>query len=236
VINAWHTELYVAEDHVLAWPELKAGAHVLTFVCQGKDQRSTGYHLGLDTLVLARVATPDAAGGAKAEHLRTGALAAGEWAAALKDADPFVRTAALWRTTQERPLAAAHVPQLTAALTDPSHEARGLAAAALRTLGQQASKALPALAAALKDPDSGVRMMTANALAALGAQAAPALDALIAAGTAPGEHVQVLRSVADALGAIGPPAAKAIPVLEQLRKVPRVHWNAEAAIANVQRR
>lgn len=236
VINAWHTELYVAEDHVLAWPELKAGPHVLTFVCQGKDQRSTGYHLGLDTLVLARVATPDPAGGAKAEHLRSGTLAAGEWAAALKDTDPFVRTAALWRATQEKPLAAANVAMLTAALSDTSYEVRGLAAAALRALGPQAVPALPALAGALKDPDSGVRMMSANALAALGPQAAPALDALMQAGAAQGEHVQVLRSVADALGAIGPAAAKAVPVLEQLRKVPRVHWNADAAIGKIVRR
>jgi hypothetical protein len=43
----------------------------------------------------------------------------------------------------------------------------------------------------------------------------------------------VLRSVADALGAIGPAAASALPALEELRKLPRVRWAAEAALKKI---
>lgn len=233
VINAWHTELYVAEDHVLAWPHLTKGTHLVSFVCRGKDERSGGYHLGLDTLVLARVATPGAVGGTKAERLRSGVVTDAEWRAAFEDGDVFVRSAAAWRATQDKALAGLGVKQLQQAMGDASYEVRGLAAAALRTLGPRAVTALPALIAGVKDPDSGVRMMSANAMAAMGSAAAPALDPLIAAAGVIGEHVQVLRSVADALGAIGPPAARAVPVLERLRKVPRVQWNAEAALARI---
>ena len=236
LINAWHTELYVAEDHVLAWPRLTKGQHVLSFVCQAKDERSGGYHFGLDTVVLARVASPKAAGGDKAERLRTGSVTDAEWIAALQDADSFVRAAAVWRATQDARLAGRGLKQLEQAMSDRSAEVRGLAAVALRGLGAPAAPALPALIAGLKDADSGVRMMSANALAALGPAAAPALDALIAAAGAEGEHVQVLRSVADALGALGPAAAQAVPALRQLRKVPRVQWNAEAAIAKIEER
>ncbi|MBI4889038.1 MAG: DUF2961 domain-containing protein, partial [Acidobacteria bacterium] len=233
LINAWHTELYVAEDHVLAWTSLTRGPHTLTFICVDKDQRSTAYHLGLDTLVLARIATPDPAGGAPAERLRTGAITDPLWQSGLASPDAFVRAAAVWRATQDPALAARGRAQLSQALADASYEVRGLAAAALRNLGPQAVPALGALSKSLQDPDTGVRMMSAKAIAALGSAAAPALEALIAAGSRAGEHVQVLRSVADALGAIGPPARPAIPTLQTLRKIPRVQWNAEAAIARI---
>ena len=233
-INTWHSELYVAEDHVLGWPKLQRGTHKLTFVCTGKDMRSTGYRLGVDTLVLARVASPDPAGGPRADSVRYDyPIQAAAWLSALKDPDGYVRSAAVWRATQDRDLAVRGLIQLIESLSDSSSEVRGLAAAALRQLGAQAAPAQPALTSLLKDPDSGVRMMTANALAALGAAAAPAVDALIEACGVPGEHPQVQRSLADALGGIGPPARAALPVLRKLREIPRVRWNAEAAISRI---
>ncbi len=54
-INAYHTEIYVAEDHLLGWMKLSKGRHTVTFVCAGRHPESTGYSLGLDTLILARV-------------------------------------------------------------------------------------------------------------------------------------------------------------------------------------
>jgi hypothetical protein len=79
-------------------------------------------------------------------------------------------------------------------------------------------------------------MMTANALAAIGPAAAPAVDALIAACDNPGEHVQVQRSLADALGSIGPAAHAALPALRRFRDIPRVRWNADAAISRIESR
>jgi hypothetical protein len=234
-INAWNSELYVAEDHVLGWPKLQPGTHKLTFVCTGKDTRSTGYRLGIDTLVLARVASPVPAGGARADSIRNDhPIQPGTWISALKDPDAYVRSAAVWRATQDRDLAANGLTPLIGSLSDPSPEVRGLAAAALRQLGSKAAPALPALTGLLKDPDSGVRMMTANALAALGVAAEPATGALVDACGVPGEHPQVLRSLADALGSIGPAARSALPVLRKLRDIPRVRWNAEAAISRIE--
>jgi HEAT repeat protein len=77
-------------------------------------------------------------------------------------------------------------------------------------------------------------MTAASALAAIGPKALPALTSLLRAAEASGEHVHVQRSLADALGAIGPPARDALPTLRRFREIPRVRWNAEAAIARIQ--
>ena len=44
----------------------------------------------------------------------------------------------------------------------------------------------------------------------------------------------MLRACASALGAIGPPAASALPVLREIAKQPRVRWAAEAAIRRIE--
>ena len=44
----------------------------------------------------------------------------------------------------------------------------------------------------------------------------------------------MLRSCASALGAIGKPAASALPVLRDLVRLPRVQWAAEAAIRAIE--
>jgi hypothetical protein len=45
--------------------------------------------------------------------------------------------------------------------------------------------------------------------------------------------VFVLRSLASALGNIGPAAASALPALEQALKIHRVSWAAEEAILKI---
>lgn len=194
-IRAWHTELYVAEDHFLGWHDLTAGRHTLSFICGGKDARSSGFNLGLDTLILARVASPE------------------------KTAPPAVPSA---------------VPELIAALESPDPILRGLAAVRLRDSGKAALAALPALQRALRDPEVAVRMRAADAIGAQGPAALPALDALIEAAKAPGEHVHVQRSTAIALGRLGRAASPAIPVLEQLARIPRVGPAAATAIRQIQ--
>ena len=46
---------YVGLDHQLGWPRLEKGRHTLTFVCTGKNAASTGYTLGVDNVILAKV-------------------------------------------------------------------------------------------------------------------------------------------------------------------------------------
>jgi Protein of unknown function (DUF2961)/HEAT repeats len=144
------------------------------------------------------------------------------WAAAAKVKEPRVPTGS--------------IAGIGRALTsDPDPVARGLAAIALRDQGKASRPALPALTAALKDSDVCVRMMSANAVAAIGKDAAPTVPALIAAGFVKDEQVHVLRSIAAALGSIGKPAAKpALPLLRELRKIPRVRWAAESAIRSIE--
>jgi hypothetical protein len=130
-------------------------------------------------------------------------------------------------------LRGASIPDLAKALTDGDPIVRGLAALGLKEAGLAALPALDALVARLADSDTGVRMMAANAIAAIGPKAAPAVPALVAAAGVRDEHVHVLRSVADALGSIGPAAASALLALEEIRKLPRARWAAEAAIRKI---
>jgi hypothetical protein len=194
LIRTWGPELYVAEDHLLGWHKLTKGRHVLTFICAGKDTRSMGYNLGIDTFILSKVAT---------------------------------------QVTVQAPRVPADVPGLIRTLSDPDPVLRGMAALALRDKGVGAAAALTALAASLRDPDTGVRMVAADAIAKQGKAAAAVLDALIAAAGNPQEHVHVQRSLALALGAIGPAAASAVPVLHQLEKIPRVRFTAATAIRQI---
>ncbi len=238
-INTYFTEMYVAEDHLLGWQELGQGRHTLTFICTGKDGRSAGYDLGIDTLILARVASPVETGGAAAASLRSASgqsAPVAEMQAGLVAQDEYVREAAAWAFTQRSQAIPESVEQLTAALRDPDPVVRGLSALALSACPACATKALTSLIAGLKDPDENVRLASADAIAVVGPAAAPAVQALIEAGERSGEHVHVLRSVAKALGNIGPAAAPGIPVLEKLQRIPRVEWAARRAIAQIQGR
>lgn len=85
----------------------------------------------------------------------------------------------------------------------------------------------------VKDPDTGVRMMAADAITRQGAGAKPAFDALLVAAQVKDEHPHVQRSVANALGAIGPDAKAAVPALRELAKIPRVRWAADLAIKKI---
>jgi hypothetical protein len=233
-IDAYHPELYVAEDHLLGWPRLVRGRHVVTFVCTGRNPLSRGYHLGIDPLVLARIGKPESGGGVRAATLRR-ATDAGTLRGGLKDPDPLIREAAVWALTQQPATAAKMVPELALALNDPDHIVRGLAALALGDCGGCARAVLSGLIDALKDRDEGVRMVVAEAIASLGKEGTPALSALIQAAQVRGEHVHVQRSLAKALAAIGPAAAPALPVLEQLRSFPRVRYSADSAIREIKR-
>jgi hypothetical protein len=238
-INTYFTEMYVAEDHLLGWQELSQGRHVLTFICAGKDGRSAGYDLGIDTLILARVATPVVTGGEPAANLRRASgqsASVEEMKAGLVAQDEYVREAAAWAFTQRSQAVSQSVEQLTTALHDPDPVVRGLSASALSECADCASRALASLILGLKDSDENVRLASADTIAVVGPAAAPAVPALIEAGDRTGEHVHVLRSIAKALGNIGPAAAPGLPLLEKMKRMPRVQWAAQQAITKIQGR
>jgi len=54
-ISAYGPELYVAADHLIGWTDLQKGRHILTLTCTGKNAAATGYNLGIDDVVLARI-------------------------------------------------------------------------------------------------------------------------------------------------------------------------------------
>ena len=245
-LDGYYTELFVGEDRVIGWPRLTRGRHTVTFVCTGKNAASTNYFLGLDGLVLSRVAgespTADSASSVvTADRLRAiGALGPGggavhiaELRAALGSTSPEARVAAGWAFTQLARSARPAMPSLVAALGDSDHVVRGLAALALRGVGSLDDAAIDAVAGRLTDPDAGVRMMAAWALAAQGTGALRAMPALLAAGRVTPEHQHVQRAVADAFGAMGPAAAVALPVLEEIARRPLSRWNAVAAIRRI---
>jgi hypothetical protein len=132
-------------------------------------------------------------------------------------------------------LASLEVSALARSLASDDPFLRGLAAIALRDSGPSAAPALDALRTALRDPDVNVRTMAANAIAAIGSAARPAVSDLVAAASVANEDVQVLRAAASALGAIGPEAVEAIPILETLTRMPRIQWAAEEALRRIRR-
>lgn len=234
-VDGYHTEVYVAEDRVLAWRRLTKGVHRLSFRCVGKNQLSSGYGLGLDTLILAQVGRLESDFDSRAAHVRRGLLSPEQLPSALVDSDPAVREAAAWAYTQQPGAVSDAAGALKAALADSNAVVRGLAAIAFRNCGACAADALFQLIANLRDGDSNVRIAAADALARLGEKAAPATRALIELGGAPDQHPHVLRSVSAALGAIGPAASDAIPVLERIQQHIRVRWAAQAAIFAIRR-
>lgn len=201
--DGYAPETYVGLAHQVGWFSLNKGRHTLTYVCIGKNAASAGHHLGVDTIVLARVGPQGWAGAANVREPR---------------------------------LQAETVDELSQILvSSPDPVVRGLASLALRERGEASQPAVPALIRALKDSEISVRMTSANALATIGASAHSAVPALVAAASVRGEEVHVLRAVAMALGNIGRPAAQpALPVLRELRKVPRVQWAADAAIRKLE--
>jgi hypothetical protein len=236
-IDGYFSEIYVAEDRVLAWRKLDRGGHTLSFRCVGRNQASSGYDLALDTLILARIGELRDDGGSPAAGLRRlgeqGKATAAQLRQALAGPDRALREAAARAFTQQPAQASTETPALSAALADSDPVVRGLAAVALRNCGLCAEPVLPALVERLKDADQNVRIAAADAIAKLGEKAAPAVAALIEAAESQNMHPHVQRSVAAALGAIGPAASPALPVLERLREQIRVRWIAQSAIARI---
>ena len=239
----------------------------------GKDSRSSGYHFGLNDVVLERIAEAPAVAELPADLPRSsvgpvyrgvalpaylqalrstseagrpgllraiGAFGADAGAAvsdvakALNASDPAIRAAAAWALSQMGPAAEPAVQPLGRALADPDARVRSLSAVALRAMGRHALGAMPDLVKALDNPSPYVRALAADALGNLGSAARPVVEVLSRHLLPANEQVVfVLRSIASALGEIGPQAASALPALEQALKLPRVTYTAQEAIHKI---
>jgi HEAT repeat protein len=148
--------------------------------------------------------------------------------AALGDPEAEVRAWSVRALSQLADDAA--VPALSKALADPDAEVRAAAAESLGDLGPTALAAAPALEIALGDADPSARFAAAAALARLrGAEAARAVPVLVE-GLA-SESILIRRRAAEALGAIGPPAAAAREALERASVDQYVHVRRAARAA-----
>ncbi len=177
-IDAYFTETYVAEDHLIGWANLTRGRHTLRFVCVGKNSAATGHNFGIDTLILARLGVPPRcrSGG--------GSRRCDSCGRRTHAADRRRRGDAHARPDRRGPRRPRPGGAWAAGRRD-----------RCRTCARRADRRL-------KDDEVGVRMIAAQAIGRL--RDPSTLDALMAAGRESGQHVHVLRSVADALGALGP--------------------------------
>lgn len=264
VFHNYLPEIYVAVDHPLGWLGLSKGRHTLSFVCVGRDGRSSGYYFGINDVILERIREPAVTEAQAPAVSASGTLYRGRpLSAYLKqplhaDAIRAVGSFGLDATTALSEVvralsdsdpevraaaawaltqmsAAAAVPALAQSLADPSPRARCLSAIALQSIGPKAAAAVPALIKALGDSEAFVRAPAADALGSIGPAAKRAVQPLISRLLANDEQVYVLRSVAAALGDIGPDAVAALPALEKALKMHRVTYTAQEAILKIKK-
>ena len=221
VFDGYHSEIFVAADQPLGWLTLTKGRHIISFLCVGKDGRSSGYNLGINDVVLERV--PEGADNqAEALVIPAGrSVASGmpvyrgvplqSYLRELGRASPAGRPAILRAIGAFGADAAPALNDVAKALGDPAADVRAAAAWALQQMGRVAAPAVPALERALSDSSPLVRSMTAVALRSMGPSASQATAGLVKALDDPMPYVRAVS--ADALGNLGP-AGK--PVVDTL--------------------
>jgi hypothetical protein len=179
--DGYALETYVGLAYQVGWPRLTKGRHTLTFVCLGKSEASSGYNLGVDTIILAKTG-PEA--WAAAANVKEPKVPAGDVAGlgrALSDPDPVTRGLAAMALRGEGKRALPSLEALEAALKDGDPNVRMMSANAIAAIGPEAAPAVPALmaAASVKDEQVHVLRSVAAALGAIGKPAAaPALPVL----------------------------------------------------------
>jgi hypothetical protein len=217
VFHGYLSEVLVATEQPLGWLTLTKGRHVLSYVCVGKDSRSSGYNFGINDVVLERV--PE--GPAPAESVPVTGAVAGTPVYRGVSLPAYLR--ALTRaSTSERPTllraigafgddAAPAVNELAKALGDPDADVRDAAAWALSQMPHAGTPAIPALERTLPDPNLRVRSLSAVALRAMGPAAVKAMPGLVRALDDPSPAVRAVA--ADALGNLGPAGKPVVEIL-----------------------
>ena len=217
VFHNYLPEIYVARDRTLGMYRLTKGRHTITLICVGKEQRSVGYNVGINDVVIERVSDQPEP---PLEAPRCAAAKAGPlfrgcpltfYLTKLKVGSDTERLFAIRSLGSFGIDAAPAVGTIAAALSDSDADIRDAAAAALGQIGPAASAADPALAKALSDSNPRVRDLAAVALGSVGPKAAPAIPQLVSALNDPVDYVRA--PAADALGAIGPGAQTAVKAL-----------------------
>ena len=242
VFHNYLPEIYVATEHPLGWLELEKGRHTLSFVCVGRDGRSSGYNLGINDVVLERV--PEVAGGAPLSPARHASQSAGivyrglplsAYVRQLRRATGVDRAEVVRAIGAFGPDAAPAVRELAQALHDPEVPVRSAAAWALSQMGVAGAPAIPDLERSLTDAAPRVRSLSAVALRSMGSKAAGAVPALIQALNDAEAYVRA--PAADALGSIGPAASAAVrPLSQVLLKAGEIVYvlrSAASALGNI---
>jgi hypothetical protein len=231
VFHNYLPEVYVAQERPLGWHQLTSGKHTLTFVCTGKDERSSGYNFGLNDVVLEKVAASAGVPEEPTEHQLTpepppvtSAASAGvatyrgrtlaAYREQLKNAPGAGRAEVIRAIGSFDEDAAPAANEVASKLSDSEPDVRQAAAWALSQMGPKASDAsgtVSRLAQTLSDSSPQVRAVAAVALREMGAKAAPAVPQLTVCVNDPVDYVRA--AAADALGAIGPGARTAVDAL-----------------------
>jgi hypothetical protein len=227
ILQNYLPEIYVATEHPLGWLQLGQGRHTLSFVCSGRDGRSTSFLLGINDVILERIPQESMAqsegrsqpAGARVitepvyrgrplseYRKRLTAVTGGNRAAVLRSIGAFREDAAA---------AGSEVAQM---LLDPDAEVRAAAAWVLSQMGPAGAVGVLGLATCLADPQPLVRSLSAVALRSIGPKAVSAVPALTHALS--DVEPTVRAPAADALGHIGPAAKAAIGALTDRLRVP----------------
>ena len=247
VFHGYLPEVYVAIERPLGWLSLNKGQHTLSFICVGKDSRSSGYNFGLNDVILERIPEPASLSAVRrsqpahnpATHVAGGELYRDlplaayllEW----KHATPDRRADVLRAIGAFGPGAASAIAELGKALSDPDPNVRIASAWALSQMESAGVGAVSGLKKSLADPDPRVRSLSAVALRSIGPKAVDAVPELIQALNDPAAYVRA--PAADALGSIGPPAKAAVAALGEHLSVTAeqtyVLRSAAAALGNI---
>ena len=247
VFHNYLSEVYVAVDRPLGWLALSEGKHILSFVCVGKDSRSSGYNFGLNDVVLERVPELASASALRASqparspaaHIPGGALyrdlPLADYLREMKHATGAGRADVLRAIGAFGPGAASATDELAKALSDPDAGVRIAAVWALSQMESAGAGAVAGLKRSLADPDPRVRSLSAVALRSIGPKAADAVPELIRALNDSAAYVRA--PAADALGSIGPAAKAAVPGLSErlftTTEQAYVWRSAAAALGNI---
>lgn len=144
--DGYAPETYVGLAHQVGWVRLAKGRHTLTYVCLGKNEASSGYNLGVDNVVLARVGPEAWAAASKLKVPRVPTGDIPELGRTLtSDPDPVTRGLAALALRDQGKASLPALSALMGGLKDSDICVRMMSANALAVLGPDAAPAVPAL-------------------------------------------------------------------------------------------